>query len=86
LREIWLYIEGQTNIRERTERESWERVRWAAAALLQPHLSKGKKLKLTDLAVFPWEVAEATPAKGITEATREKWAQWDEDMKRSYGK
>lgn len=37
------------------EQHQWERTRWQTAALLGPHMKKGKALKPTDLVTFPWE-------------------------------
>ena len=36
------------------EKSEWERARWMASAILQPHVNK-KSLKPTDLVRFPWE-------------------------------
>lgn len=80
------YIEGNSEMEDARQRQAWERTRWAAAALLQPHISKGKKLKLTDLVQFPWESASAQAPAAIDEKTREKWEKWDEEMRQAYGK
>jgi len=37
------------------EKQEWERVRWLAAVLLQPHAKKGTRIKPTDIAKFPWD-------------------------------
>ena len=39
-----------------SEKQSWERTRWATCYLLSPHTGK-KKLKPQDLITFPWEKA-----------------------------
>lgn len=80
-----LYISGRTEIEDGKQKQAWERARWTALALLQPHISKGKKLKLTDLAVFPWE-EQIEQKKEVDPRTREKWEKWDEEMKKAYGK
>ena len=48
-------IKGWEEVEQRRTREAWEMTRWQACALLQPHMSKGKKLRPSDLIRFPWE-------------------------------
>lgn len=48
-------VEGWEEVEQRRARDNWERTRWLACALLQPHMRKGKKLRPTDLLRFPWE-------------------------------
>ena len=40
---------------EAQDRAEWERIRWQTCYLLQPHLSKNKTLRPTDLLRFDWE-------------------------------
>jgi len=48
-------MQGFGEQQEQRERAEWERVRWLGSIVMQPHLKKGRKLKPTDLATFPWE-------------------------------
>ena len=43
------------------ERGEWERTRWLAFFVLTPH--RKKRLKMSDLAVFPWEKEEKSDLK-----------------------
>ena len=47
--------EGFVELEENRERQNWERQRWLATVLLQPHTKKGTSLKPTDIAKFPWD-------------------------------
>ena len=38
-----------------TERFEWERTRWLACLILQPHKKKNSQLNPTDLVRFEWE-------------------------------
>jgi hypothetical protein len=38
---------------EQRERQEWERTRWLATIVVNPHVKK--RLTPTDLATFPWE-------------------------------
>lgn len=75
LRAITLKAEGHRRAIERQEQVAWERARWLAAVLVQPYVPKGKRLKTTDLAVFPWE----TPGgrKELTEREIALLKKWD---------
>ena len=42
-------------LEETRERHQWERQRWLATVLLQPHTKKGTSLKPTDIVKFPWD-------------------------------
>lgn len=42
-------------LEETRERQQWERQRWLATVLLQPHAKKGATLKPTDITKFPWD-------------------------------
>lgn len=55
LEEFLLAAEGFMQLEENREKQHWERSRWLAALLLQPHVKKGTRLKPTDIAKFPWE-------------------------------
>ena len=77
-------IQGRREAEEGRERGEWERVRWLAAAMLQPHLSKGKTIKPQDLALFPWE-REDKPAAAVVQADKGRvFDKWDEEMKKQW--
>lgn len=40
---------------QQRSQEAWDQTRWLATFVLQPHMKKGKRLKPTDLAKFPWD-------------------------------
>jgi hypothetical protein len=52
-------------------RDGWERTRFIAVALLQPHSKK--RIKPTDLVVFPWE--EEQQEKQVPESTKERFTE-----------
>ena len=64
------------------ERQDWERARWIATVLSQPHSKK--TLKYNSLIKFPWEKATATTrmtmqqARGISD---EEWKAYIEKVK-----
>jgi hypothetical protein len=66
--ELVMAAEGYAKEQEEKERGEWERVRWLAAVLLQPHAKKGSTIKVTDLATFPWE--ETAPKKKKTQSEK----------------
>lgn len=63
-------------IRERTE---WERVRWLACVMMQPHKKQGAKLTPTDLVKFEWE-------KKVVEVDVEQQRKAAEYAKKKYEK
>lgn len=63
-------MEGHFARNEYIQQQSWERQRWAVWHLLNIQIKTGKKIKLQDLAVFPWETKEET--KKLTQAEAEK--------------
>lgn len=77
-------IEERANVQTHAFRTDWERVRWLAAAMLQPHLKKGTNLKATDLITFDWE-KKSVPEKS-DKSRKEMFAKWDAEMKKKYGK
>lgn len=87
LRSVYNVIDGRSDAEHYREREAWERVRWAAAMNLQPHLKQGKRLALRDLMVFPWE----QPAKKKQERDpqreaerKRRFEQWDKEIKKKH--
>ena len=67
LREFRMAAEGHHAAWNAGQRQEWERARWHAMVMLQPHMKKGRKLQAQDLALFPWE----RPAPGV-KLTREQ--------------
>jgi hypothetical protein len=59
-REFFLMQKAYFKKEQTKTQESWEQTRWLATLFLQPHMKKGKKLKPTDLAKFPWEEKKKT--------------------------
>lgn len=53
-------VQGWEDVEQRRAREAWERTRWHACALLQPHMKKGKKLRPSDLIRFPWDAKKGS--------------------------
>lgn len=53
--ELKVMAEGKRGNTDEVVRAIWEAARFSATIGLQPHMKKGKKIKTTDLAVFPWE-------------------------------
>ena len=47
--------EGYWEHFELKEKIEWERIRWLATIMLQPHTKKGRRLKPQDLMKFEWE-------------------------------
>lgn len=86
LRSIQNAIDGHLEAAERAEQSAWERTRWLAAALLSPYAQKGKTIKPTDLARFPWEekVVQAPRRREMTPEQKEWRRRMDEMMRRQY--
>lgn len=74
LEEFMLAAEGFMQVEENREKQHWERSRWVASLLLQPHLKKGTRLKPTDIAKFPWE--KKSKGKADNKALAETLKQW----------
>ena len=58
LGEIALAIEEYGKALDYKERCEWERTRWLATVLIQPHAKKGRRIKPEDLVQFEWERPE----------------------------
>ena len=56
--EFFLLQRGRNEQLEMTERFEWERTRWLACLILQPHKKKNSNLNPTDLVRFEWEKKE----------------------------
>jgi hypothetical protein len=55
LGELFAALEVYGQKQDENQQAEWERTRWLATLLLQPHAKKGSKLTPEKLAVFPWE-------------------------------
>lgn len=64
-----LRLSGLRRSQEQVERLQWERTRWLACLLLQPH-SRGN-LTPQKLVTFPWEKTERTKMLEWIEANRQ---------------
>tara|TARA_R110000796_G_scaffold153325_3_gene269859 strand:+ start:216 stop:437 length:222 start_codon:yes stop_codon:yes gene_type:complete len=56
--ELELVALGRQKALQEHEQSEWERTRWLACCMLQPHAKKGRKLKPSDLMKFPWDKKE----------------------------
>lgn len=56
--EFFLLQRGRNEIMEMQAKIEWERTRWLACLLLQPHKKKNSRLQPTDLVRFDWEKKE----------------------------
>lgn len=81
LRTLQNAIDGYEQRQERAERAAWERTRWLAAAILTPYAAKGKTIKPTDLARFPWDQKEGPKRKPLTPEQIAWRKRMDEKMK-----
>jgi len=52
---FWNKLDGFYELENIRERGRWERTRWQTTLLLNIQISKGKKLKPTDLIEFEWD-------------------------------
>jgi hypothetical protein len=78
-------INGYNKQKESEIKTSWEQTRWLGAIMLQPHLGKGKSLKLTDLIRFEWE-GDTKPIKRELSKEQLEWRRrMDEFMKKQSG-
>ena len=55
LGEILTALEYYNNIDQAKQQAAWERSRFIAHVLLQPHAKKGSKIKPEDICQFTWE-------------------------------
>jgi len=73
-------VRGKRKLIESDQREEWERVRWQSAVLLQPHISKGKRLTPQKLLRFPWEKnTKEAPTRKELKASLERIKKRDKD-------
>ena len=56
-------LTGMYELMEQREQREWERTRWMATMLLNPHTKK--RLTPTDLIEFPWEKKSKPAADGM---------------------
>lgn len=88
MRSLFNRIEGYYEMMERQEQGHWERVRWQSALIMQMFAKKGRRVKLKDLMVFPWEQEQAPPRpeprKLTPEEIREKFAEADREKRKAW--
>jgi hypothetical protein len=84
MREVEGYLRGRQDAEREKQQDEWERARSLAMVFIQPHLKKGAILKPTDVMKFDWDT-KPKPIKPASDI-KERWAKWDEDMKKRYGK
>jgi hypothetical protein len=88
LQSVYNIIEGRSEAENDKEKSEWERVRWLAMAMMQPHLQKGKRLAPQDLVTFHWEQeqTEQPPQdEAAAQKRAEKIAKWDANIKKRHG-
>ena len=56
--EFFLMQRGSIEKENAKQRADWERTRWLACVMLQPHKKKSQKLQPQDLVKFDWERKE----------------------------
>ena len=70
-----LAAEGFMDLEENRERQQWERQRWLAAIMLQPHAKKNTTIKPTDICKFPWDKKpKKTGSSKLLAHTLKSWA------------
>lgn len=88
LRSLMNRIEGFFEMENRREQGEWERVRWQSVLILNMFAKKGRSIKPKDLVTFPWEQEKRIPpppARKLTpEEIREKFAKYDEKMRKAW--
>ena len=78
-------VVGIIEERELAAREPWERARWLAAALLQPHAKKGTTLKPTDLLKLSWDNENKQSKTAMDESEkRAMFERWDKQVAEEY--
>lgn len=55
---LFVIISAHSKETKRVFQNEWEQIRWQTHLLLMPHRKKGARVKLEDLALFPWEGKE----------------------------
>jgi hypothetical protein len=58
--ELMAAVDGKMELLEMQNRTHWETARMLGVTILQPHAKKGRRIKPTDVARFPWD--NETPA------------------------
>jgi hypothetical protein len=77
---FWRKMAGFYSLRNLKERHEWERVRWQTCLLLNVHVDKGKKIKLTDLIEFEWD-KKTTKQEKVTDKNYAEYIKKLEDSK-----
>lgn len=71
LGELLTALEYFNNIDQAKEQAAWERSRFIAHILLQPHAKKGSRIKAEDICQFHWE-KEREKAKSTVKHSEER--------------
>jgi len=68
--------QGNAKDEEQKQQMEWERTRWLATIMLQPHGKKGQSIKPRDLVIFPWEKKEKKKKRSnkLLEHTLKAWS------------
>ena len=75
LDEFLIAAAGFYDLEQHRQRSDWERTRWLAAIVLQPHAKKGTRIKPEDIAKFPWEKKQKKTANNKMLAhTLKEWS------------
>jgi len=68
--------QGNAKHEEHMQQMEWERTRWLATVMMQPHSKKGQSIKPRDLTIFPWEKKEKKKKRSnkLLEHTLKAWS------------
>jgi hypothetical protein len=74
LSDFLIAAQGFHDLEQHRQRAEWERTRWLASVVLQPHAKKGTRIKPEDIAKFPWEKKEKKTANKMLAHTLKEWS------------
>lgn len=74
LGEFTCAVQGFAEHQDNLQQHEWERTRFLATMVLQPHARKGAKIKPHDIMVFPWEQPKRKKGVEMDEATKARHA------------
>ena len=78
LEEFNAAVIGYAKNMDALEMQAWERTRFLATVVLQPHAKKGKRIRAQDICKFPWEKI-ATKQSAADMAAFERNARWAQE-------
>ena len=73
--------QGAAKQDEQNQQQEWERTRWLATLMLQPHSKKGQSIKPRDLVIFPWEEKRKKKKPQGGKILKQALQQWATDGK-----